>query len=295
MILSIGEILADMIGSSADAPRFEMHCGGAPFNVAVNCKKAGARTGFIGRVGNDLIGKFLQEYASRAALDDLQIQVDPQRNTTLAFVTLTGGERAFSFFRHHTADYHLQAESIDLSAFPDLHILHLGSLMLSESEGRFFAAEMAKQAKAKNIYLSFDVNFRMDLYRDTAQAVKAYAPFVEQADILKFSADELLDYTGDRELETALARLRRPDRLLLVTLGRAGSLYAYNGQCRTIPSAEVTPIDTTGAGDAFFGTLLAGLDGQNLRCLDIPHLETAIAAANAAGARTTQFYGAIQL
>lgn len=51
MILSIGEILADFIGE--DETKFRMCCGGAPFNVAVNAKHAGAKVGFIGRVGKD--------------------------------------------------------------------------------------------------------------------------------------------------------------------------------------------------------------------------------------------------
>ena len=57
MILSIGEILADFIGE--DETKFRMCCGGAPFNVAVNAKHAGAKVGFIGRVGKDPVGNYL--------------------------------------------------------------------------------------------------------------------------------------------------------------------------------------------------------------------------------------------
>ena len=43
MILAIGEILADMVGSSENGTlTFKSFCGGAPFNVAVNAKNAGA-------------------------------------------------------------------------------------------------------------------------------------------------------------------------------------------------------------------------------------------------------------
>lgn len=296
MILSIGEILADMIGKTArGTTNFEMFCGGAPFNVAVNCKKAGAKTGFICRVGQDLIGRFLLDTAARAGLDALDIQIDRQRNTTLAFVSLADGERDFNFFRHDTADYHIQAESIDLAAYTDLSILHLGSLMLSEPAGRALAGQLVQKVRAAGKLLSFDVNFRMDLYESLPQAVQAYAPLVEAADILKFSDDEITAYTGESDVERAVKRLEKKNRLLLVTLGSRGSLFSYNGHCRVIPTEKIRPIDTTGAGDAFFGTLLAGLDGQDLNALEIPRLERTIAAANAAGARTTQFYGAIQI
>ena len=62
MILCIGEILADMVGSNEDGVlTFKAFCGGAPFNVAVNPKLAGAKVGFIGRVGKDVIGRFVTD------------------------------------------------------------------------------------------------------------------------------------------------------------------------------------------------------------------------------------------
>ena len=85
MILSIGEILADFIGE--DETKFRMCCGGAPFNVAVNAKRAGAKVGFIGRVGKEPVGNYLKKYASEENLDLCEIQTDEVRNTTLAFVT----------------------------------------------------------------------------------------------------------------------------------------------------------------------------------------------------------------
>ena len=137
MILSIGEILADMVGSYEDGDlTFKTFCGGAPFNVAVNAKKAGAEVGFIGRVGKDVIGRFVEGQAIKANLDYLDIQIDKERNTTLAFVTLDNGERDFAFNRHDTADYNLEIELIDFNKYKGLKILHLGSLMLSEEKGK---------------------------------------------------------------------------------------------------------------------------------------------------------------
>lgn len=88
MILSVGEILADMIGQKEDGvTTFKAFCGGAPFNLAVNAKQSGAKVGFVGRVGNDVIGRFVLCEAQKAHLDRLDIQIDAERNTTIAFVT----------------------------------------------------------------------------------------------------------------------------------------------------------------------------------------------------------------
>lgn len=294
MILSIGEILADMIGEKIDGvTTFKAFCGGAPFNLAVNAKQSGAKVGFVGRVGNDVIGRFVTVEAQKANLDFLDIQTDDERNTTIAFVTLTDGERDFAFNRHDTADYNIDLDEIDFGKYEDLSILHLGSLMLSEETGRKFAKKVAKKAKDLGVKLSFDMNFRKDIYRDFEGAKKAYAPFVECADIIKFSEDELADYTGIQDMDKAAESLCVKDRLLLVTLGKDGSAYYYNGIKGVVPSISgLKCVDTTGAGDAFFGAFLAAIEGKEMTK---ENLDNAAMKGNIKGAKATEFYGAIQL
>ena len=293
MILSIGEILADLIGEEENGTmKYDCFCGGAPFNVAVNAKQSGAKVGFIGRVGKDPVGKFVADYAEKAGLDFLNVQKDEERNTTLAIVSLTNGERDFSFFRRDTADFNIDGKEIDLNNYDDLNIVHLGSLMLSEEKGQKFARATLKKIRKANKIFSFDVNFRMDLYKNFNDAVKAYKYFIDEADILKFSDDEILCYTGEKDIKKAMKRLYKKDRLLLVTLGSKGSAYAYNELSGEIPTEKVKPVDTTGAGDAFYGTALANLDGKNFTKENI---ENALISGNKAGARATLVKGAIRL
>lgn len=293
MILSIGEILADLIGKQENGiTKYSQFCGGAPFNVAVNAFQAGAEVGFIGKVGKDTIGKFLIDFTFKLGFEYLEIQKDEVRNTTLAIVSLKDGERDFAFFRNDTADFNLDSKVIDLNKYKGLNIVHLGSLMLSEKKGQTFAKEIVKKVRKAGKKLSFDVNFRMDLYSGLEQAIKAYKPFIDQADILKFSDDEILDYTGESNLEQATKKVFKKDRLLLITIGSRGSMYIYNDLRGAIPTEKVKPIDITGAGDAFFGTVLANLDGKELTK---DNIENALIAGNKAGARATQFLGAIQI
>lgn len=293
MILSIGEILADMVGEKVDETlTFKSFCGGAPFNVAVNAKNAGACVGFLGRVGKDPIGKFLIDEASKAKLDNLDIQIDEERNTTLAFVTLNDGERDFAFYRHDTADFNIDIDSVDFGSYKDLKIVHLGSLMLSENNGKILAQKVVDKARAVGAKVSFDLNFRMDIYKDFNDALQAFKPFVDQADIIKFSDDELRDYTGLADVIKGIESIYRKDTLVVVTLGSKGSLYYINGEYGTVETVKVKPIDTTGAGDAFFGTLLANIENEKLTKENI---EKALVKANKAGADTTQFLGAIKL
>ena len=293
MILCVGEILADMVGcDTGEVLAFKAFCGGAPFNVAVNAKNAGVIVGFIGKVGNDVIGRYLVEKSKKAKLNYLDIQIDQERNTTLAFVTLTDGERDFAFNRHDTADFNIDIDQIDFEKYQDLNIIHLGSLMLSEENGKSFAEKMVKKVKDLGAKLSFDMNFRMDTYKDFEDAKKAYKPFVEKADIIKFSDDELKLYTGIEDIKTAIESIYHKDQLFVLTLGSKGSLYYYNGESNIIQSQKVKSVDTTGAGDAFFGTFLANIENKKW---NKENIESALQKANRAGAETTQFLGAIRL
>lgn len=294
MILSVGEILADMIGQKEDGvTTFKAFCGGAPFNLAVNAKQSGAKVGFVGRVGNDVIGRFVLGEAQKAHLERLDIQIDAECNTTIAFVTLTDGERDFAFNRHDTADFNIDFDDIDFESYENLEIVHLGSLMLSEQKGREFAEKIANKASELGAKLSFDMNFRKDIYKNFVDAKRAYAPFVECADIIKFSDDELTDYTGISDMDEAAKSVLKNDKLLLVTLGKSGSAYYYNDLKGIVPSISgVKCVDTTGAGDAFFGAFLANIEGKELTEENIVY---AMQQGNIKGAKTTEFYGAIEL
>lgn len=294
MILSVGEILADMIGQKEDGvTTFKAFCGGAPFNLAVNAKQSGAKVGFVGRVGNDVIGRFVLGEAQKAHLDRLDIQIDDERNTTIAFVTLTDGERDFAFNRYDTADFNIDFDDIDFESYENLEIVHLGSLMLSEQKGREFAEKIANKASELGAKLSFDMNFRKDIYKNFEDAKRAYAPFVECADIIKFSDDELTDYTGISDMDEAAKSVLKKDKLLLVTLGKSGSAYYYNDLKGIVPSISgVKCVDTTGAGDAFFGAFLTNIEGKELTEENIVY---AMQQGNIKGAKTTEFYGAIEL
>ena len=164
--------------------------------------------------------------------------------------------------------------------------------MLSESEGVDFANKVVKKSKKLGVKLSFDVNFRSDTYSSEEVAVKTYLPFIKSANVVKFSEEELVLFTGETNVLTACEKLSAKDQLFLVTLGSKGSLYYLNGETGTVATVPVKPIDTTGAGDAFFGAFLAEMAGKPF---ERDNILSAMEKANKKGAQATQFYGAVKL
>ena len=287
MILCAGEILADMIGAERDGVFvYERKAGGAPFNVACAVKKFGVKSAFAGSVGDDIIGGFLKDFVKSVKLDGLCLESDAQRNTTLAFVQLDRhGERSFCFYRKNTADYRMP--EIPDGLFDSADIVHIGSLMLSEDEGAAYAARLAKRASAAGKTVSFDVNFRTDIFKDKESAVSRYKTMLEAADIVKFSEDEVEIFGRD------YIDGRLKEKLVCITLGGNGSEWRYLGRRNAVPSVKVKPVDTTGAGDAFYAGVLSRLDGLQKSEWTDGVLNHALKFGNVCGALNTLGRGAI--
>lgn len=289
MILSIGEILADVL-LNAETGEMRAHVGGAPFNVAVNAAQSGGEAAFCGRVGNDPLGKFLEKEAAKYPLKTF-IQKDESRPTTMAFVSIDeNGERDFRFTRENAADYHIEADEKIFEALKPSTV-HLGSLMLSEEAGRKTADAVVALCDKFGAKLSFDVNYREDVFGNVKKAAKTFAPYIRRADVVKFSKEELESFYG-KDLGSALKELDNP--VVCVTCGKEGSIIRFHGKEIFVATKPVRCVDTTGAGDAFFGAFLACMDGK-YEVADETAVKLAAETANKKGAEATLFEGAVKL
>lgn len=264
---------------------YERKAGGAPFNVACALNKFGAEVKFVGSVGDDLIGRFLIKYARDLGMDTTYIHQNTDRNTTLAFVELNEeGDRDFCFYRKNTADYCMPEVTDRLIKSAD--IVCIGSLMLADKKCVEYALDIIDRAHSMGKTVAFDVNYRTDIYRDKDSAVKTYKKILAKADIVKFSEDEVETFT--EEYVDSLC-----DKLVLITLGKEGSEWRYNGKRGRVPTITVKPVDTTGAGDAFFAGALSIIDKNVGKPLTDQLLNDALRFGNIAGALNTTGRGAI--
>ena len=275
-----------MIGEEKNGiTTYERKAGGAPFNVACGLKRFGRDVKFVGCVGDDLIGRFLIKYAEDFGMDVTYIHRNKARNTTLAFVELSeDGDRSFCFYRKNTADYFMPEVSDELIKSAD--IVCIGSLMLSDADCVEYALNIIERAHAFGKKVAFDVNYRTDIYTDKESAVKTYKRILAVADIVKFSEDEVETFTEDY-VNTLT------DKLVLITLGKDGSEWRYNGKRNRVSTITVKPVDTTGAGDAFFAGALSVLDKNVGELLNEQLLNDALNFGNVAGALNTTGRGAI--
>lgn len=300
-LAAIGESLIDFTPAGTNElgmQLFSRNPGGAVANVLAMYAKLGGQTAFIGKVGQDEFGHFLTDTMEHAAIDISAVRYDDEIPTTLAIVQLDkNGDRKFSFYRKPGADVMLSANELPHALLKSCKIFHFGSVSLTDEPCRTATLEAVKLAKQAGSVISYDPNYRPLLWKDEARAVKEMSSALKLADIVKVSEEELTLLTGEHDLPAGAQKLAQAGAsVVLITLGAKGAYYYTRSCSGYLRTYNVQTIDTTGAGDAFFGSLLWCLSGKTLEELQTTKptdWEYMIAFANAAGSLTTTSKGAI--
>lgn len=285
-----GDAVVDLI---PDGENHYLRCaGGAPANVAVGVARLGSPSAFIGRVGNDPLGQFMQQTLAAENVDTTHMVLDPQHRTSTVVVGLDNGERSFTFMVNPSADQFLQTS--DLPPFQAGEWLHCCSIALINNPSREATFEAIRRIKVAGGFFSFDPNLRESLWSSLEEMKSVVMEAVSLADVLKFSEEELTLLTNTDSLDKAFESIttQYPDKLIIVTLGKDGALYHLCSQQQVIAGKALQPVDTTGAGDAFVGGLLAGL-AQHSDWRESSVLQQIIRQANACGALATTAKGAM--
>lgn len=299
-VISMGELLIDFSPagqSEMGNPVFECNPGGAPANVAVQLARLGISAGFMGKVGNDAFGLFLRNTLTQNQVDDASLLTDSQNATTLAFVQLSpAGDRNFSFYRNPGADTQITPEEIDCQELDHCKLFHFGSLLSTVEPSRSAVEKAVSYAKEKGKIISYDPNWRPMLWKNQKEGISQMAALLRYADIVKVSDEELALVTGKETIEEGISTLLQIGiSIVVVTLGPKGCCVACPEGSRKIPTYDVNVVDTTGSGDCFFATFLAGIlqGGKVFREYTLKELTDFADTANAAGAACASKKGAI--
>ncbi len=303
-ILCIGEALIDMIctdkgKSLSEGNNFLKKPGGAPTNVAAAIAALGGTVELAAKVGNDPFGKQLIQVMQEFGVSTRWMLADDANFTTFAFVSLMeDGERDFVFNRG--ADGQLTREEVDAIDLEEVSIIHFGSAT-GFLPGPLQAAyqSLLQKALQKNIFISFDPNYRHLLFpNDTQTFIDQSWNFLKACHFFKLSDEEAMLITGAITVtDAATTLLEKTTAVFTITLGKEGTLFGFQGNTLIIPSIPVKPVDTTGAGDAFVGAVLYQLCDKSLsdiQSLSLPEWSRIITNGNKAGARTCEYLGAME-
>ena len=262
--VALGELLIDFTyaGKSPDGMRlFEQNPGGAPGNFLTVLSKMGLKTSMIGKVGCDMHGDFLIETLRQNKVGVEGVVSDNNYFTTLAFVDIAeNGERNFSFSRKPGADTRIDISEIDKELLLNTRVFHIGSLSLTDEPAKSTTHKAVDMAKSAGVIISFDPNYRASLWSTKDDAVTAIMEMLPKADILKVSDEEAILLTGESDYNLAADRLiQRGPGIVAITLGKDGVFVKKGNEHVVVPGFKVEAVDTTGAGDSFWGGFVGSM------------------------------------
>lgn len=302
-VIALGELLIDFTEngiSNQGNSIMEANPGGAPCNVLAMLNKLGHKTGFIGKVGQDMFGMQLEHTLLEVGIEVKGLVKDETIPTTLAFVhTDKDGDRDFSFYRNPGADMMLSESDLQTDMLKSCRIFHFGSLSMTHENCRAATKKAIAIAKETGAIISFDPNLREPLWTTLNEAREQIAYGISQCDILKISDNEIQWFAGINDYDTAVSQLRKdyPNlSLILVSLGKEGSMAFSNDKNVCVkPFLQKNTIETTGAGDTFCACVLHYVLEKGLRAYDEEELREMLTFANAAASLITTKKGALRV
>ncbi len=293
MILVIGEILVDRIGEKKKgALSLTAKRGGAPLNVASDLADLKCESFFYGVIGKDILGRFLLSSLKECSpFLHYSLGERADRETSIAFYRKE--DSSFQFIRKQGADFSFSLKERNSLPYQKAKRIHFGSLFLSSPEARKTILSFAGKRKKKGKILSFDVNFRSDIFAKGENFVPYYQERISLCDIVKFTKEEMLMLSKKPDREEARKFYSSSVKRILVTDGEEGSFAFYKGKKFRQPVKKVKPKDTIGAGDSFRAGCLSFLAEKDRDSLTEEDISLRLKRGNGCGRKTCLISGAL--
>lgn len=291
-VACVGILVADVMapigtmpgkGELARVDSVTVHNGGNAMTAAINLHKMGVESKMIGKVGDDLFGRFLRERLVASGVDDAGLKTDSAAQTSVSIVLLEGGERSFLHCVGTNATFSI--DDIDYSVIEECDLVFVtGSFLMDRFDGDEtveFLKKCKEMGKTTFLDVCFDAKGRWgELLNPALPYIDFFMPSIDEArEIAKCDGtpDEIADVFRDKGAKN-----------VVIKLGSKGSFLRLEGeeQGTVYPCIKgITAVDTTGAGDSFCSGFLAAF------ARDLPPSEC-MKVGNATGALCVTMKGA---
>jgi sugar/nucleoside kinase (ribokinase family) len=295
-VLCLGEALVDLIcerpvDSLVEADAFVPHPGGALANVAVIAARHGAQVSLAGGAGEDAFGVWLRDRLADEGVGLEWFTLVADAPTPIAFVSVDArGEPEFLI---HGAGIHAAvasaAERLPEAVEASSALVFASNTLVDDDERR---ATLAARERALELGrpVLFDPNLRLGRWPHPGRAASVVRECIPDAFVVKCNRAEAELISGEADPERAAAGLLAAGaQHVVITLGRDGALLRGAGLKAATPGVPAKVVNATGAGDAFFGVLVARLAASGWYP---PALAAALPEAAREAAAATERWGA---
>lgn len=258
------KLLAFEYGAKIRVDKFHYTYGGGAANAAVNLANFGFKSACLAAVGADENGRAIIKNLKNRGVSSQLVQILPEEDSGFSFVLISEGERII--FTERGANGHLAVSSKNKKALAGAKNIYISSL-----SGDWFSILKAVFAAAKKNKSKISWNPSEAQY---ASGLARLAPFLKNTYLFSVNKDEAIELAlisaGNKKIKRALLEDERNllkiiksfgPQLAMVTSGAAGA-HVYDGInfYHQPILREKKHVDTTGIGDLFNSTVVAGLE-----------------------------------
>lgn len=238
----------DLLSAVSHLP-VEKAPGGSAANTINGLANLGMEVGFIGKVGKDEFGKFMEDDMFANNIKPLLLKGTAPTGLAVALIT-PDSERTFAVKLGSAIE--MIADELNPEMFAGYDYFHIEGYLVQNHELLRTAVKLAKHAgvKVSLDLASFDVvAANLDFLKEI---------LIDYVDIVFANEQEAQSFTG-LDPELALHEISKNNKISIVKIGEKGSLVKYNEEVCKIGVIEAKSIDTTGAGDLYAAGFLYGM------------------------------------
>ncbi|MEK3882635.1 5-dehydro-2-deoxygluconokinase [Paenibacillus sp. PL2-23] len=271
--VAIGRLCIDLNANEINRPMeetmtFTKYVGGSPANICIGMSRLGLRTGFIGKVADDQMGRFITGYLEREGIETSGVSVDRTGAVTgLAFTEIKSPTAcSILMYRDNVADLKLEAGEVRESLVADAKLLLISGTALAQSPSREAVFQALDYAKRHGTVIAFDLDYRPYTWTSQEETAVYYNLAAEKCDIImgtreEFDMMERLGGNAERDDEvTASKWFNHSADIVIIKHGKDGSIaYTKDGASHRARSFPAKVVKTFGAGDSYAAGFLYGL------------------------------------
>ena len=254
------EILQALAQDQGQAPsEMAWSCGGSAANSLIAATQWGSKTFYSCKVANDREGVFFLDDLKRHDVESLQQGSSGGETGRCLLLITPDAQRSMNTHLGVSAQYSTQ--EVVASALRASECLYIEGFLVASPPSQEAAVQARALAQAHGVKtaLTFsDVNMVVH-FRSQMQAVLG-----EGVDVLFANEEELLAFSQQGDLSSAMESMRPFARVMAITRGSHGALIWDGQQLSEVAAPSVTPVDSNGAGDMFAGVFLSAMISQGM-------------------------------
>jgi 5-dehydro-2-deoxygluconokinase len=246
---------------------FTKYVGGSPANICIGMARLGMKSGFIGKVANDQMGRFIVDYLQKNQIDATQVVTDHTGAVTgLAFTEIKSPtDCSILMYRDNAADLLLSPDEVSEDFVAEAKVVLISGTALAQSPSREAVFLTLEYARKHGAILVFDLDYRPYTWKSREETAAYYNLAAEKCDVIlgtreEFDMMERFEGSANNDQMTASKWFGYNAEIVVIKHGKDGSIaYTKDGLSHKGAVFPARVIKTFGAGDSYAAGFLYGL------------------------------------